>query len=176
MTEITPPAGYLSTSAVKQIKLKLDANGSPVPAGLLVFQNCAKPGLRIVKYDRQGHAPMGGVTFELFWDSVSIDRYETNTNGEIVLTKIELGTYRAVEADTGDDSCLLDAACQEVALTAGGGIRQLVFFNDRKPCLRLAKTSADGTPLEGVTSHIAKIEDGTHYWDRMTVNRLSKNG
>ena len=36
------------------------------------------------------------------------------------------------------------------------------------PSLRLIKTSADGTPLEGVTFRIAHVEDGTHYINRTT--------
>lgn len=45
---------------------------------------------------------------------------------------------------------------------------QFVFTNSIKPSLRLVKTSADGTPLAGVSFRIAKIEDGSHYLDRTT--------
>ncbi len=69
VSEIVPPSNYLPTSEVQQIKLELDADGNPIPAGPLVFRNLAKVGLRIVKYDRQSHGPMNGVTFEVFKDS-----------------------------------------------------------------------------------------------------------
>ena len=43
-----------------------------------------------------------------------------------------------------------------------------VFTNTPKPALRLIKTSSDGSRLGGVHFRIAKIEDGTHYLDRIT--------
>ena len=260
VTEIVPPPGYESTTEVQQIKLELDENGNGIPAGPLVFQNLAKVGLKIIKYDRQSHRPMAGVTFEIYRDGLSIGRYETNASGEIILTNIAPGTYRAVEVDTGDDSHILDPNYQEVELTAGCGTKELFFFNNvlpgmklvkidsadptrtipgvkfrieavdgsygpqefttdargeidlsklptgsyvvtelecpgyvvdgaqriihlrandiaefvftntKKPGLRLIKTSADGTPLDGVTFRIAKIEDGSRYLDRTTQN------
>ena len=260
VTEIVPPPGYEPTTEVQQIKLELDASGNPIPAGPLVFKNLAKVGLRIVKYDRQSHQPMKGVTFEIYRDGNSIGRYETNANGEILLTGIAPGTYRAVEVDTGDDSHILDTSWQEVELVAGDGTKDLFFFNDllpgmklvkvdsadpsktipgvkfsiravdgsygpqefvtdgngeidlsklptgsyvvtelecpgyvvddaqriihlrandtaefvftntKKPGLRLIKTSADGTLLDGVTFRIARIEDGSRYLDRTTAN------
>lgn len=100
------------------------------------------PGLRIIKYDRKNYAAMVGVTFEVFCDTVSIGRFKTNQFGEIVLTNLAPGTYRAMEMDTGDDGYILDTTPQEVELTAGSGIRELVFFNDQKPGLHLIKIDA----------------------------------
>ncbi|MCI9268026.1 MAG: hypothetical protein HFF40_04130 [Lawsonibacter sp.] len=260
VTEIVPPPNYMPTTEVQQIKLELDADGNPIPAGPLVFKNQAKVGLRLLKYDRLSHRPMPNVTFEIFRDGVSLGRYETNGSGEILLTNVEPGTYRAVEVDTGDESHILDSSYQEIELTAGGGTKELIFFNDNKPGMklvkvdssnpsktipnakfriravdgsygpqefvtngggeidlsmlpegsyevvevecagyviddaqriihlrandtaefvftntkkpgfRLVKTSADGSPLDGVTFRIAKIEDGSRYLDRTTAN------
>jgi uncharacterized surface anchored protein len=36
------------------------------------------------------------------------------------------------------------------------------------PSLKLIKTSSDGSRLAGVHFRIARIEDGTHYLDRIT--------
>ncbi|MDE7262902.1 MAG: hypothetical protein K2N78_12705, partial [Oscillospiraceae bacterium] len=47
---------------------------------------------------------------------------------------------------------------------------EFVFTNTKKPSLRLIKTSADGTPLDGVTFKITKIEDASHSIDRTTAN------
>ena len=260
VTELVPPPNYEPTTEVQQIKLELDANGNPIPAGPLVFKNLARVGLKIVKYDRQSHKPMANVTFEIFRDGASLGNYETNASGEILLTGIEPGTYRAVEVDTGDDSHIKDTAPQEIELTAGCGIKELFFFNDvlpgmklvkvdssdpsktisgakfriravdgsfgpeefitdsrgeidlsklpvgsyevtelecpgyvvdnaqriihlrandtaefvftntKKPSLRLIKTSADGTALDGVTFKITPIGDASHSIDRTTAN------
>ena len=68
----------------------------------------------------------------------------TQGQGEILLTGIEPGTYRAVEVDTGDEGHIMDGSYQEVELVAGGGTKELVFFNDNKPGMKLVKVdSAD---------------------------------
>lgn len=60
------------------------------------------------------------------------------------MTDVEPGTYRAVEVDTGSDGHILNTTPQEVELEAGDGIKELMFFNDVKPGLRLVKVdSAD---------------------------------
>ena len=163
VTELIPPPNYMPSTEVQQIKLELDENGDPIPAGPLVFQNLEKVGLRVVKYDRQSHTPMSGVTFEIFRDGTSIGRYETDSNGEILLTGIEPGTYRAVEVDTGDGSHILDDSYQEVELVAGGGIKPLVFFNDTKPGLKLVKV--DSTDMDkAIPGAVFEIEavDGSY--------------
>ncbi len=100
------------------------------------------PGLRIIKYDRKNYELMPGVTFEVWRDSVSLGKFKTNQMGEIVLTNVEPGTYRAAEVDAGNDGYILDTTPQEVELTAGDGIRELLFFNDMKPGLHLIKVDS----------------------------------
>lgn len=100
------------------------------------------PGLRIVKYDRKNMTVMPNVTFEVFRDTVSLGDFQTNELGEILLTDLAPGTYKAVEKDTGNEGYILCTTPQEVELKAGEGIRELVFFNDMKPGLRLVKIDA----------------------------------
>lgn len=102
------------------------------------------PGLRIIKYDRKNMVAMPDVTFEVWRDGVSLGTFRTDEFGEILLTDVEPGTYRAVEVDTGSDGHILNTTPQEVELEAGDGIKELMFFNDVKPGLRLVKVdSAD---------------------------------
>ena len=102
------------------------------------------PGLRIIKYDRKNYVAMPGVTFEVFRDEVSLGKFRTDAFGEILLTDLEPGTYRAVEVDTGNDGYILDTTPQSVELKAGDGIKELTFFNDMKPGMKLIKVdSAD---------------------------------
>ena len=115
----------------------------------IILTNTLKPSLRIVKYDRQSHKAMEGVTFEVFKDTVSLGKYQTNAQGEILLPYVDPGTYKAVEVDVGNDTHILTTSPQEVELHAGDGMRELVFFNDRLPGLHLVKVdSADlSTPI-----------------------------
>lgn len=102
------------------------------------------PGLRIIKYDRKNMVAMPDVTFEVWRDGISLGTFRTDEFGEILLTDVEPGTYRAVEVDTGSDGHILNTTPQEVELEAGDGIKELMFFNDVKPGLRLVKVdSAD---------------------------------
>ena len=102
------------------------------------------PGLRIIKYDRKNMVAMPDVTFEVWRDGVSLGTFRTDEFGEILLTDVEPGTYRAVEVDSGSDGHILNTTPQEVELKAGDGIKELMFFNDVKPGLRLVKVdSAD---------------------------------
>ena len=107
----------------------------------VTFTNKELPGLRIVKYDRTTLRTLSNVTFEIFRDGASIGRYTTDALGEIVFTNAAPGTYLVKEVQSVD-SHITDTTPQEVELSAGDGIRQLVFFNDRKPGIHLVKVDS----------------------------------
>ena len=106
------------------------------------LKNEALPGLRIIKYDRENHETMSGVTFRVWRDGELLGDYETDALGEIILTDCQPGTYRVQEVDTGDSGHLVDSTPQEIELSAGDGIKELVFFNDRKPGIHLVKVDS----------------------------------
>lgn len=134
--EITAPSGWLRDDATYTASV---ATGETTIFSLV---NKELPGLRIIKYDRKNMAAMANVTFEIFRDGVSLGKYQTDEFGEILLTNVTPGTYRAVEVDTGSDGHILDTTPQEVELSAGDGIRELLFFNDVKPGLKLVKVDS----------------------------------
>lgn len=106
------------------------------------LKNEALPGLRVIKYDRLSHETMPDVTFRVWRDGVLLGDYETGALGEILLTDCQPGTYRVQEVDTGDSGHLVDSTPQEIELSAGDGIKELVFFNDRKPGIHLVKVDS----------------------------------
>lgn len=134
--EITAPSGWLKDDATYTASV---ATGETTTFSLV---NKELPGLRIIKYDRKNMVAMANVTFELFRDSVSLGKFRTDEFGEILLTDAAPGTYRAVEVDTGSDGHILDTTPQEVELSAGDGIKELLFFNDVKPGMRLIKVDS----------------------------------
>ena len=134
--EITAPSGWLRDDATYTASV---ATGETTIFSLV---NKELPGLRIIKYDRKNMAAMANVTFEIFRDSVSLGKFRTDEFGEILLTDAAPGTYRAVEVDTGSDGHILDTTPQEVELSAGDGIKELLFFNDVKPGMRLIKVDS----------------------------------
>ena len=134
--EITAPSGWLKDDATYTAAV---ATGETTTFSLV---NKELPGLRIIKYDRKNMVAMANVTFEIFRDSVSLGKFKTDEFGEILLTDAAPGTYRAVEVDTGSDGHILDTTPQEVELSAGDGIKELLFFNDVKPGMRLIKVDS----------------------------------
>ena len=134
--EITAPSGWLKDNATYTASV---ATGETTTFSLV---NKELPGLRIIKYDRKNMVAMANVTFEIFRDSVSLGKFRTDEFGEILVTDAAPGTYRAVEVDTGSDGHILDTTPQEVELSAGDGIKELLFFNDVKPGMRLIKVDS----------------------------------
>ena len=102
-------------------------------------------------------ALMPDVTFEVWRDGESLGRFQTDQQGEILITNAQPGTYRAVEMDTGSDGHILDTTPQEVELHAGDGIKELVFFNDVKPGLRLVKVDS-ANPSKGILNAVFEIK------------------
>ena len=134
--EITAPSGWLRDDATYTASV---ATGETTTFSLV---NKELPGLRIIKYDRKNMVAMANVTFEIFRDSVSLGKFRTDEFGEILLTDAAPGTYRTVEVDTGSDGHILDTTPQEVELSASDGIKELLFFNDVKPGMRLIKVDS----------------------------------
>jgi len=134
--EITAPSGWLKDDATYTATV---ATGETTTFPLV---NKELPGLRIIKYDRKNMVAMSGVTFEVWRDGVSLGKFRTDEFGEILLTDVAPGTYRTVEVDTGSDGHILDTTPQEVELSADDGIKELLFFNDQKPGMRLVKVDS----------------------------------
>ena len=80
-----------------------------------------------------------------------------------MIADAEPGTYRAFEVDTGDEGHILDTTPQEVELHAGDGIKELLFFNDVKPGLRLVKVDSDD-PSKVIPNAVFEIKsvEGTY--------------
>ena len=121
------------------------------------------PGLRIIKYDRKNMVAMPNVTFAVYRDGEFLGNFKTDQFGEILIAAAEPGTYRAFEVDTGDEGHILDTTPQEVELHAGDGIKELLFFNDVKPGLRLVKVDSDD-PSKVIPNAVFEIKsvEGTY--------------
>ena len=121
------------------------------------------PGLRIIKYDRKNMVAMPNVTFAVYRDGEFLGNFKTDQFGEILIADAEPGTYRAFEVDTGDDGHILDTTPQEVELHAGDGIKELMFFNDMKPGLKLIKVDSDD-PSKVIPNAVFEIKsvEGTY--------------
>ena len=134
------------------------------------LQNEALPGLRITKYDRESHTVMPDVTFSVYRDGAFLGNFQTDQLGQILITNAEPGTYRVFETDTGNDGYILDTTPQEIELEAGDGIKELVFFNDRKPGIHLTKVDSSDLSKPIANAKFAfEAVDGSWYQELTTL-------
>jgi len=134
----------------------------------LIFFNDQKPGIHLIKLDSTTLEPQANARFriELVGGTFSKE-YVTDENGEIDLTALEPGAYQVTELEA-PDGYLIDDATRVIQIN-GNENAQFVFTNTRMPSFRLVKLdSFNSEGLPGATFRIAKIEDGTHYLDRIT--------
>lgn len=139
----------------------------------VTFTNKELPGLRILKYDRTTLKVMADVTFEIWRDGVSLGQFNTDQMGEILLLDAQPGTYLVKEVQS-DDEHIVDTTPQQIELKAGDGIRDLVFFNDLKPGMRLVKVDS-ANPSKAIPNAVFEIKsvDGNYGPEEFTTN---KNG
>ena len=161
--EVATDDSHVVNSTPQQIELK----AGDTQTRELVFFNSLKPGIHLVKVDSITMKSLPNVRFEFKMVGGSYrQEFTTDINGEIDLSKLEPGAYEVREL-AGPDGYLMDDAVRVVQINPDENA-SFVFTNTPKPALRLIKTSADGTRLAGVHFRIARIEDGTHYLDRIT--------
>ena len=161
--EIATDDAHVVNSTPQQIELK----AGETQTRELVFFNSLKPGIHLIKVDSITMKSLPNVRFEFKLVGGSYrQEFTTDINGEIDLSKLTPGAYEVRELEA-PDGYLIDDAVRVVQVNPDENAN-FVFTNTPKPALRLIKTSSDGTRLGGVHFRIAKIEDGTHYLDRIT--------
>ena len=161
--EVSTDDAHVVNSTPQQIELKAGQTGTQT----LIFFNSLKPGIHLVKVDSVTMKSLPNVRFEFKKVGGSYrQEFRTDINGEIDLSKLEPGAYEVRELEA-PDGYLIDDAVRVVQINPDENAN-FVFTNTPKPALRLIKTSSDGSRLGGVHFRIAKIEDGTHYLDRIT--------
>lgn len=161
--EVSTSAGYVLDSTPQQIELT--AGGG---IKTLTFFNTVKPGIHIIKVDSRTMEPLVNAKFRISLVGGTFSKeYVTDKNGEIDLTALEPGAY-TVEEITAPNGYLMDDDKRIIQINAGENAR-FVFTNTEKPVLSVVKYDAENdTYLAGATFRIAKIEDGSHYLDRVT--------
>ena len=161
--EVATDDEHVITSTPQQIELKAGQTATQE----LVFFNSKKPGIHLVKVDSVTMKSLPNVRFEFKLVGGSYrQEFTTDINGEIDLSKLTPGAYEVRELEA-PDGYLIDDAVRVVQINPDEDA-SFVFTNTPKPSFRLIKTSSDGSRLGGVHFRIAKVEDGTHYLDRIT--------
>ena len=161
--EVATDDAHVVNSTPQQIELR----AGDTQTRELVFFNSLKPGIHLIKVDSITMKSLPNVRFEFKLVGGSYrQEFTTDINGEIDLSKLTPGAYEVRELEA-PEGYLVDDAVRVVQVNPDENAN-FVFTNTPKPALRLIKTSSDGTRLGGVHFRIARIEDGTHYLDRIT--------
>ena len=147
----------------------------------LIFFNDLKPGIHLVKVDSSTMKPLANAKFQITMigssdvmlrssKTVSVEytkEFTTDESGTIDLTQLTPGAY-SVKEISAPDGFLIDDSTRVIQINPNENA-QFVFTNTPKPSMSIVKMdSATGKYLGGATFRIAKIEDGSHYLDRVT--------
>ena len=162
--EVAAPDSHTVDSTPQSIELvagqKEDAT--------LVFFNALKPGIHLTKVDSKTLKPLPNATYRISKVGGSFSKeYVTDKDGEIDLSKLEPGAYTVKEVKA-PEGYLMDDGIRTIQLNAGENA-QFVFTDTPKPSLSVVKYDPNcGKYLPGAIFRISKIEDGSHYLDRVT--------
>lgn len=162
--EVATDDNHVVNSTPQQVELKAGQTETQT----LVFFNQLKPGIHLLKVDSQTMQSLPNVRFEFKLIGGSYKQeFTTDANGEIDLSKLPVGAFQVRELEA-PDGYLIDNEIRTVQINPDENTN-FVFTNTKKPSFTLVKLdSFDSKPLGGVTFRIAKIEDGSHYLDRIT--------
>lgn len=162
--EVAAPDSHVVNSTPQQIELK----AGQTEIATLVFFNSLKPGIHLVKVDTVTMKPLPNATYLISQVGGSFSKeFVTDANGEIDLSKLEPGAYTVKEVKA-PEGYLIDDGIRTIQLKAGENA-QFVFTDTPMPSLTVIKYDPNtGDYLAGATFRIAKIEDGSHYLDRVT--------
>lgn len=160
--EIAAPDTHVVNSTPQEIELAVGDNGT------LVFLNYLKPGIFLTKLDSQTCAPLANARFKVSQVGRTFaQEYLTGANGEIELTALEPGSYTVEELDA-PENYLIDDAVRTIRIE-GGENAVFVFTDTVKPSLSVVKYDSEREKLlSGAVFRVSRIEDGSHYLDRIT--------
>jgi uncharacterized surface anchored protein len=166
VTEKAVPVGYVLDPVPQQIELEADDE-----IRTLIFINDQTPGIHLLKLDSQTFEPLPNAVFlvERIGGGFSKE-YTTDENGLIELKQednVLPGAYRVREI-TAPPYYLIDDGVRVIDIPASGNAK-FVFTDTRPPELVIVKESSKtNARLPGAAFRIARIEDGSHYLDRVT--------
>lgn len=167
-TYLVKEVATVSTHVVNSTPQQIELEGGATSTYNLVFLNYIKPGIHMTKLDSQTMQPLANAKFRISEVGGGFSKeFITDANGEIDLTSLNPGSY-VVEELAAPNGYLIDNA-QRIIKIEGGENAEFVFTDTQKPSMVIVKYDSEGKKLlSGATFRIAKIEDGSHYLDRIT--------
>lgn len=162
-TEVTPPAGYTTSSDPSKVRQEFHWDGKTDVS--LVFENDAKVKLELLKLD-ESNDPLPGAVFHVLKDGQLIATEETGRDGIITVPNVTEGMYAFVEVSVPEPYAVLTEpviAHVDQATVDGGGTVRVTAVDKRLPDLTIFKRdeqTGDGIP--GTHFEIKGIQHGYH--------------
>ena len=162
-TEVTPPAGYTTSSDPSKVRQEFHWDGKTDVS--LVFENDAKVKLELLKLD-ESHDPLPGAVFNIVKDGQIIATEETGRDGIITVPNVTEGMYAFVEVSVPEPYAVLTEpviAHVDQATVDGSGTVRVTAVDKRLPDLTIFKRdeqTGDGIP--GTHFEIKGIQHGYH--------------
>lgn len=176
--EIAADDSHLINSSPQEIEIK--AGEERIYE--LVFFNAQKPGISLIKVDKDTMQPLANAKFKITQIGGSFSQeYLTDQNGEIDLKNLEPGAYEVKEI-SAPSGYLIDESTRIIQINANENA-QFVFANTAKPTLTIKKTDAiTGDVLANAEFKIYRASDntasgelnflGTYYTDELGEIKL----
>ena len=136
----------------------------------LVFLNESKSGIRLIKLDSATLQPIANARFRIRQVSGGSYNQEllSSETGEIDLAFLDPGVFEIVELSV-PEPYLIDEGARIVEILPGKPDARFVFLNSRKPSLEIIKYDPlNDVYLPGTSFRISRIEDASHYLDRVS--------
>ena len=153
ITELAPPEGWLIITPSRDVELKAGEDLE------IKIDNIKCPTLEINKLDKITHDGLGGVHFNVKFNSVNdfsggvvdLGDFVTDANGKILLNDNQKsGWYRVTEVAPKTGYAPANPSYQDIFL-AGGDNKVLTFENTPLSALIIRKTDLLGKPVPGAT-------------------------
>lgn len=152
--EVSTIGDYILDRTPQYVTIK---NGQ---APSLKFLNNKKPGLNILKIDKQTGLPINNpATFSVNQIDGSYSKFVTTVNGSVSLEDLPVGSYKIMEVSS-PNGYVINKSYETVYLGAGEN-KTVYMYNLKSPILTIEKFDAQtGVPIPGTKFEIKKT-DGT---------------
>ena len=162
-TEVTPPAGYTTSSDPSKVRQEFHWDGKTDVS--LVFENDAKVKLELLKLD-ESNDPLPGAVFNIVKDGQIIATEETGRDGIITVPNVTEGMYAFIEVSVPEPYAVLTEpviAHVDQATVNGGGTVRVTAVDKRLPDLTIFKRDEQtGDGISGTHFEIKGIQHGYH--------------
>ena len=158
ITEVSTIPGYVLSGEIVVATINYGKTTN------VVFKNEPKPGLTILKRDKDTLEPLAGAIFSI--EKIDVPEngmitgspFTTNAEGKIFIADMLPGSYKIIEIQAPFGYNLADPNYQIITMRVGEN-NTVTFENSRQPSFILTKVdSRTGQPIEGVQFTIEKLE------------------